>query len=315
MTRRFRIQLPAAVAVALVVAGCGIGPGAGSDDPVGLSVTRDFGRAVVVPPSSAKAPSSETVMRMLQRRVPGVTTRYGGGFVQSIGGLGGGTERGRQVDWFYFVNGSEARKGAAATKVRGGDQVWWDRRVWDAAESVPAVVGSFPEPFLHGPGTAKRLPVRVECIDPESAACGAVEDRLVGLGVPASRGTLRASFTQDTLRVLVGPWIAVSEDDALLRIEDGPGASGVYAQPRDGGRGLTLLDTAGHPVRTLGAGAGLIAATAVRDQPPIWVVSGTDAAGVEAAARAFRREDLRGRFAVAVDGGTVVPLPVQGAAR
>jgi hypothetical protein len=113
----------------------------------------------------------------------------------------------------------------------------------------------------------------------------------------------------------VGAWIAVSEDDAVRRIEDGPGASGVYAQPRDGGRALTLLDQAGHGVRTLGPGAGLVAATAVRDQPPVWVVSGTDAAGVEAAARAFRPEDLRGRFAVAVDGGTVVPLPVQGGAR
>lgn len=315
MTRHARIPLMAIALGALAMAGCGVGAGSSSDDPVTLTVTRDFGRAVVVPASSARTPSSETVMRMLQRRVPGITTRYGGGFVQSIGGLAGGTQGGKQVDWFYFVNGSEAKKGAAATKVRGGDAIWWDRRVWDAAESVPAVVGSFPEPFLHGPGTAKRLPVRIECTEPKSAACSAVEDRLVGLGIPAARGSLRSSFTADTLRVLVGPWIAVSEDDAVRRIEDGPGASGVYAQPRDGGRGLTLLDPAGHGVRTLGPGAGLVAATAVRDQPPVWVISGTDAAGVEAAARAFRREDLRGRFAVAVDGGTVVPLPVQGAAR
>ena len=203
-------------ALALFSAGCGIGPGSRSGDPVSLVVTRDFGRTTVVSTSREKASSSDTVMRVLQRRIPGVTTRYGGGFVQSIGGFTGGTQGGKPVDWFYFINGSEARKGAAATKVRGGDVVWWDRRDWSAGDSVPAVVGSFPEPFLHGPATAKRLPVRVECIDAGSSACAAVAKQLVGLGIPASRGTLRSSFTQDTLRVLVGPWIAVSEDDALL---------------------------------------------------------------------------------------------------
>ncbi len=312
MSRR-SLSVPLAT-LALLCAGCSVGPGSRSGDPVSLTVTRDFGRTTVVAESKAKAPSSETVMRVLQRRVPRVTTRYGGGFVQSINGLTGGTQGGKPVDWFYFVNGSEALKGAAATKVRGGDVIWWDRRDWSAGNSVPAVVGSFPEPFLHGPATAKRLPVRVECIDAGSPACAAVAKQLVGLGVPASRGTLRSSFTQDTLRVLVGPWVAVSEDDALRRIEDGPGASGVYAEPQNGGRALALDDPGGHAVRTLGAGAGLIAATAVKDQPPVWVVSGTDDAGVEAAARAFRREDLAGHFAVAIDGGAVVPLPVQGGA-
>ena len=46
-------------------------------------------------------------MRLLQRKFE-VETRYGGGFVQEIDGVGGGREAGRPVDWFFYVNGIEA---------------------------------------------------------------------------------------------------------------------------------------------------------------------------------------------------------------
>ena len=81
-----------------------------------------------------------------------VVTRYSGGFVQSIDGVSGGRERGRPVDWFYYVNGSEAPLGAAATVVHPGDHIWWDRHDWSQTDHVPAVVGSFPEPFVNGIG-------------------------------------------------------------------------------------------------------------------------------------------------------------------
>ncbi len=71
------------------------------------------------------------------------------------------------VDWFYYVNGVEAPKGAAATNVHPGDHIWWDRHDWSQTDSVPAVVGSFPEPFLNGL-EGKRLPVRVECAQPSA---------------------------------------------------------------------------------------------------------------------------------------------------
>src|SRR5215211_8237825 len=123
------------------------------------------------------------ILRLLQRNAK-VTTRFGGGFVQSIDGVAGGRSGGRPFDWFYYVNGVEASQGAAATRLHPGDRVWWDRHDWGAAQRVPAVVGSFPEPFLHGIG-GRRLPVRVECVDPSAPACDTVFERLAGLGVPA----------------------------------------------------------------------------------------------------------------------------------
>jgi hypothetical protein len=243
-------------------------------------------------------------MRLLARNAR-VATSYGGGFVQSIDGLAGGGSGGH-FDWFYYVNGVEAARGAAATPVHAGDRVWWDWHDWSASETVPAVVGSFPEPFLHGIG-GKRLPLRVECADGAHAACDTVAKRLASFGIPAAEGSLRTSVTQNTLRILVGPWGVVDEDPGLSRIAAGPGTSGVYARPAP--RSIALLDPQGRTTRTLGAGSGLIAATRAGSDPPIWTVTGTDEAGVLAAARAFGASALRDRFAVAVTRGATIPLP------
>ena len=79
-----------------------------------------------------------------------VETRFGGGFVQSIDGLSGGSDDGRRSDWFFYVNGIESPVGAAEYAPGDGDRVWWDYRDWSTAMRVPAVVGSWPEPFVHG---------------------------------------------------------------------------------------------------------------------------------------------------------------------
>lgn len=305
-----RLRSTAAALALLTLGGCGAG--AAGDGTVTLTVTRDFGRTPVLDRRAEKVPSSETVMRLLQRNAQ-VKTRYGGGFVRCIGSLC--ADAGARSDWLYFVNGSEAPKGAAATRVRSGDRIWWDRRDWTAAQRIPAVVGSFPEPFQHGPGARKRLPVRVECVDLGSAPCKQVVDALVAFDVPAARGTLRRSITSETLRVLVGSWDALRDDTALAQIEDGPQASGVFAEMRPDGRSIALLDERGRTTRTLRGGSGLIAATAADDDPPVWVVTGTDDAGLRDAAAAFGVASLQGRFAVAIDGGEAVALPLAGGAQ
>ena len=48
------------------------------------------------------------------------------------------------------MNGVESPVGAAEYEVEDGDRIWWDHRDWSTAMRVPAVVGSWPEPFLHG---------------------------------------------------------------------------------------------------------------------------------------------------------------------
>ena len=159
-TWRRAIAASGALCAATALSACGLGAGP-APGAVQLSVTQDFGARAVPREASLKVSGQETVMSLLMRNYR-VSTRYGGGFVQSIDGQAGGDTGAHPVDWFYYVNGVQAPKGAAATDVDRGDHIWWDRHDWSQTEEVPAVVGSYPEPFLDGFG-GKRYPLRVEC--------------------------------------------------------------------------------------------------------------------------------------------------------
>jgi hypothetical protein len=296
----------------LTLTACGLGAGR-APSAVQLTLTRDFGARPLHAWRAPHVRGKETVMSLLMRNAR-VTTRYGGGFVQSIDGLAGGSEGGQPVDWFYYVNGVEAHEGAAERNVRAGDRIWWDRHDWSQTDDVPAVVGSFPEPFLHGV-EGRRLPVRVDCVSVGASACTTVTSRLRAAGVPAAVAGIGASGGPQTLRVLVGPAAALLGGQASARaLSGGPRASGVYARLAANGAALELLDPDGRNVRTLRAGSGLIAATRAGQGAPEWVVTGTDTAGVEGAAAAFGAPALRDRFALAVTAsGQPLALPQVGA--
>ena len=253
-------------------------------------------------------PGSETVMRMLERHFR-VTTRYGGGFVESIDGLSGTANH---LDWFYYVNGVEAPKGAAVTPVHRGDRIWWDLHDWSAAQDTPAVVGSFPEPFVHGVG-GKRLPTALECGSGVSAACQRVSSEMTAIGVPIASQLLGTGSGSDSLTVAVAPWAQLRGEIVADLLARGPAASGVYARfTGPGGNRLQLLNPTGQVVMTLGRGAGLIAAVAQGSSEPTWLITGTDPAGVAAAARAFTAAALDDHFALAVQGTRQLPVPLEG---
>jgi hypothetical protein len=304
MPRSSSIRASVAVVAALALGGCGLGAGS-APTSVSLLVTQGFGAQTVVSNSRPKIVGADTVMRMLQRNAT-VATRYGGGFVESIDGLSGGGSS----DWFYYVNGVQAPKGAADTKLHNGDHVWWDRHQWSAAESIPAVVGSFPEPFVDGYG-GRRYPLRIECTQTGSKACAAVEHDFAAMNIEAFLGCLLCSQYNLSLRVVVGPYATLTGDPAADELARGVGASGVFARFEDHGTRLALLGPSGRVVRTAAAGAGLVAATRFMGQPPVWFVTGTDAAGVAAAVSAFDSATLDQHFAVAVVDDAAIPLPDQ----
>jgi hypothetical protein len=303
-----RAATPLALLAAVALAGCGLGAGP-APKAVHLSVTRDFGASQLPHSGALKLSGQETAMSLLIRNYS-VGTRYGGAFVQSVDTLGGGQEAGKPVDWFYYVNGVEASKGAAATNVHPGDHIWWDRHDWSQTDHIPAVVGSFPEPFLNGI-EGKRLPVRIECAVVSGHACRAVAERMRALEIPAAIAGVGIGGAPATLRVLVGSWEKVVGDLDARSIGEGPRASGVYARFADGGRTLALLNEDGVTVRTLFAGAGLVAATRRDEDAPVWVVTGTDEAGVSLAARAFNESALHDHFAVALSATEALALPLK----
>jgi hypothetical protein len=133
-----------ALVLLLVLAGTGCG-GENEHGSATLWVTRDRGAHLVY---SGTVPAGLTAMQALDRKLD-ITTRYGGRFVQSIGGVEGSVTS--RHDWFYFIDGIEGDRSAAEARLHDGDVEWWDYRSWRGkAISVPFVVGAYPHPFLRG---------------------------------------------------------------------------------------------------------------------------------------------------------------------
>lgn len=306
MARR-AVVVAAALAVIAVCAGCELGARAGRGD-VTLRITEGFGSRTVRTVAAAHVSGSETVLRMLRHSF-GVQTRNPGGIVESIGGH---SPAGDQTGWFSFINGVQAKPDSAATTtVHQGDSIWWDLHDGRATASIPAVVGSYPEPFLNGLG-GKRYPTTLECGSGLTAACKVVTAALKAAHVPVSSQLIGTGSGPDTLGIVVGTWPQVSGELAGQLVAHGPGASGVYAHfTGPAGNALQLLGPSGAVVRTLGAGAGLVAATADPSEVPTWLITGTDPAGVLSAAKALTPGALHNHFALAVDGRQQLPVPEQ----
>ena len=252
-------------------------------------------------------------MRQLQRDFE-VETRFGGGFVQEIDGVGGGRRSGRPVDWFYYVNGIEADSGAASRKL---------------AARRPRVVGP---PRLGrrdaDPGGRRLVPgaVPVRARRASGSRCGSTarRTRCASAARCASGSRRRARGSAASARSAPAPgraccgcWSARGPRSASTRPRGGSRrgrrcracSRGRWARASE----FELLDPRGERVRTLGAGSGLVAATRYLDQDPTWVVTGTDRVGVAAAAAALVEDaaggSLRGgareraRGAAAAAGG------------
>ena len=290
-----------ALAVGIAAAGCGLGPGEGQDD-VRLTITRDYGRTSLLARSVGDVTESDTVIRVLERNAANVATRFGGGFVQSIDGLEGSGGGGN--DWFFYVNGLWSPVGAADYPLHGGEAIWWDYRDWSVGERVAAAVGSWPQPFVDGYEGA-RHPTAVVCRG-GGEACGRVRRRLREVGAP-----LVGERTGGAIRVLVGPWARIRSDRDAGLLERGVETSGVFAEFVAGGRAMLGLDEHGEVARRFGPRVGLVAATRREDQPPAWLVTGTDQVGVSVAVGLLGTSSLQDRYAVAVEGGKETALPLR----
>jgi Domain of unknown function (DUF4430) len=301
---RTGLGVVASVVAAFVLGGCGLGGGSGTTN-ASVSVTENFGSKQLATVTQKKVPGQETVMQLMERNFK-VSTSYGGGFVDSINGASGSSARN---SWFYYVNGIQAPKGAATTKVFAGDQVLWDLHNWTATDSIPAIVGSYPEPFTNGVA-GQKYPTLLTCAPGLTKACDTVADSLHKAGVKVSFQGFGTGSGSDSFAIVVGTFKQIQGVIAAELIKAGPKQSGVYAQ-NVGNSALELDDPLGDVVQTLHGNAGLIAAT---EQPslnqPAWMVTGTTAAGVDAAAAALTPAKLHDHFAVAISDGRVVPVPI-----
>jgi Domain of unknown function (DUF4430) len=297
------------VLVPLALGGCGLAVGP-APSAVQLLVTSEFGAHVLHRSGGLHASEGETIESLLSGSHP-VRTSSAAGHVTSIDGLSAtaATSGEGAREWSYYVNGVQVAKRPAKRGVNPGDHVWWDLHPALHTAVTPALVGAYPEPFLNGT-EGRRLPIRVECASVSQGACTTVTESLRRAGVPAAVAAIGSGGAPETLRVMVGPWVYLEGDLEAQSIARGPQASGVYVRIPTDGRQLQLLDQRGQAVRTLGSGAGLVAATTASKEAPVWVITGTNTTGVDLAARSLDSTSLGDRFAVAFQAGSAIALPV-----
>jgi len=306
---RIAIGLVMAAVIAVTVAGCGFGASPGSKD-ASIEVTSNFGTQVIGTASEMHIPAAETVIGLLTRHF-NVGFGSGGRSVQSIDGRRAATSS--HLSWSYFVNGILAAKRASLTDVFKGDHIWWDLHDTTATSTVPAVVGSYPEPFTDGLG-GQEFPTLLECAPNLQRACDTVGSSLKKYGVKAGPQVLGTGSGSDSLAVVVGTWNDVKGVIAAELIAGGPSNSGVYAQfIGSSGQALELDNPLGDVAQTLRGNVGLIAATdEVSLGAPTWFVIGTNTAAVNNAAKYFTVAALHNHFAVAITGSKVIPVPLTG---
>ena len=291
LTRRFVLTLLAIATLAL--GGCERVSERTGDGATQL-VTADFGTTLL-----AEGPVSDkgSVLDALRATGP-VETAFGGGFVTAFGERR--SDRAGQRDWFYYVNGVSAGRGADQERLRTGDVVWWDYRPWGGLMDAWAVVGSWPEPFVHGyPDTPESVSADPPLDDPLRAA---------GAPVGAADSPWRVRVGDDaTLRRRDAAWKAAMDD---------PAAAGLAVRI-DAGR-ILALDANGTTSTPVAGGRALAAAVLTGASPGdggvLFVVAGLDGAAARASARRIADDPdvLRGRFAVVFDGDGV---PVRAAGR
>lgn len=283
---------------------------------VTLQVTRDFGSQVILN-KKVELQEGGTVLDILEANLE-VETDLDGGFIKGINGLkmDKGGLSGKRTDWFYYVNGICADAGADGYSLREGETIWWDYHLWESMGSaISAVIGSYPEPFMHGYGeevggtTVMSTPEKTEPAEKMKKALTAKGVKIVNLSV----------MDEKILKKRKGPVIVVGEWQELNQVKWLQDFNKAYRKTGTGAhftdQGVELIKYNGEMDREVSGSVGVMMATGsgLGDETPLWLVVGTDEKGLEQAVNllADHPEKISGMYGAAVVSGDIIRLPIQ----
>jgi len=281
-----------------------------------LVVTRDFGKEVLLERTVEVAPDT-SAMAALQK-ITNVETKYGGGFVSAINGIGSEYEEdsANKRDWFFYINGIQSNVGAQGYLLQNNDIEHWDFRDWSHQMFVPAIIGDFPQPFRSGyMGKNKSTIVVYDKQFEEDAEL--LVRRLRELGIKKVSAVRCSELTQaerqESHLILLGG----ANNGLIAELNNAYQKLGFYAYFRQGK--LVVLNTRGRLAQEYGAGTGLIQATQNPWSPEgigsgesaVWMVSGTDEIGVKSAVEILAKDSERLKYAcsVVITEGRVLKVP------
>jgi hypothetical protein len=284
-------------------------------ETVFLRISQDYG-AVILAEEKISFKSKMSVMDGLYSVYSDqVETAYGGSYVQGIGSLRsktGGLSKPNQ-DWFFFVNGIFADVGALDYLLEPGEKVWWDYHLWQMLQGTNAVIGCYPEPFLHGYRGKTKATVILYCAEEKELALQ-LATALKNMGVQEMK---LAEITNELLReregptLVVGKWQDMKGNVYLADLNQAFKKNGTFVHFTE--NSLELLDYTGKKARELSTGAGVITAfgETVGEDSPLWLVSGVDDEGLRNAVSLLveRPAQISGFFGAAVLSTEVIRLP------
>ncbi len=290
-------------------------PAAGTGT-VRLTISKNYGSDVLAAKQAA-IQDDWTVMDLLNANTS-VTTKWDGSFVNSLAGVesDSGGWLGERKDWFFYVNGICADVGATGYNLRSGEAVWWDYHPWTNMGSAnSAVIGCYPEPFLHGyRGQAGPTLIMTAADSQDLGARLQTALRKQGAGAVAVTELNNSQLENRNGPVMVvGAWSQVKQMPWLAGLNEAYRKTGISVHFKD--ESLELLDYKGGAVRTVSGSAGIIAAcgSGLGDASPVWLVVGTDQAGVQQAVEvlASNPAGIRHFYSAAIINGQISRLPLQ----
>ena len=286
------------------------------ENTVTVVVTRDFGKELIIE-RDIEHKVKTSAMDALQA-VAEVETKYGGGFISSINGIGSeyGGAGSKKKDWFFYINGIASKVGAGDCILQSGDVEHWDFRDWSYQQFVPAIIGDYPQPFWSGYGDRAALTFVVYeetfIAEAESLVEILKKDGIPRVSAVCDDQLSEEARGQNNLIIIAGP-----ENGLISELNKVYKKLGFYAYLESGK--ITVLDAAGSMSWEYGHGVGIIQGTQNPWNPKgigagenaVWMITGTDVEGVKSAANALlnSQDELRYAFAAVVSEGEIVKIP------
>jgi len=260
-----------------------------------------------------------SVMDILLDSGLNIETGYGGGYITGIDGLtvGTGGMSGVRKDWFYYVNGIFADVGGLDYYPEPGEVIWWDYHPWKMAMGGSmAVVGCFPEPFLHGYRGEKKQTI-IMCNSGEKELGLKLKESLLSYGISeieVQEIDEKMLKNREDPTIILGVWEKLQDVDWMKKLNANSKKNGTSIYFTNDA--LEILDFKGEVADRLLESAGVICATAEGsgDDSPLWIISGTNQEGLKKAVDIIvnHPEKISGMFTAIVHSEKVIRLPLLG---
>ncbi|RKD21439.1 protein of unknown function [Caminicella sporogenes DSM 14501] len=304
------------VLISLVISGCGSKNGSSLNGQAVLVVTKNYGKDVIFD-KKVKIDKNYTVMDILEENLQ-VGTKWGGDFVSEINGIksDNGGVSGKRQDWFYFVNGVCADTGASEYEVKSQDIVWWDYHPWENMNSAnSAVIGCFPEPFIHGYRNKPNKVIIMASTDNLDLA-NSLKDSILSKGAENIEvKKLDENLIKDRLgpTIVIGQWDEIKKLNYINNLNEEYKKSGINVHFKD--EKIELLKYDGTAVKKIKENAGVITAVGegLGDDKPLWLIVGIDSKGLDKAVNLLvnNPEKIKNMYSAVVTSEEIISLPIQ----